>query len=176
MKDISFMHCLLRGAVPFVASLAMLAAAQSLPAAGADPSETGQAATDDAAAGGNAQPVTFEAIVLGQIGNDASSKRPLAGAAIEIRRQGDSNAAPEQAQCDDQGQVQMTIEGGPGDYQATARMNGHRPQSVRIMARASGEHHAAEFIFKRPAPLPSSESEKGPQCRGVRAFCCPFWT
>lgn len=93
MKDISFMHCLLRGAVPFVASLAMLAAAQSLPAAGADPSETGQAATDDAAAGGNAQPVTFEAIVLGQIGNDASSKRPLAGAAIEIRRQGDSNAA-----------------------------------------------------------------------------------
>ena len=117
-----------------MASLAMLAAAQSLPAAGADPSETGQAATDDAAAGGNAQPVTFEAIVLGQIGNDASSKRPLAGAAIEIRRQGDSNAAPEQAQCDDQGQVQMTIEGGPGDYQATARMNGHRPQSVRIMA------------------------------------------
>ncbi len=43
----------------------------------------------------------------------------------------------------------MTIEAGPGDYRATARMNGYRPQSVRILARALGEHHAAEFVLSQ---------------------------
>ena len=127
----------------------MLAAAQSLPAAGVGHERERAGRDCDASAGGTAQPLTFEAIVLGQIGNDTSSKRPLSGAAIEIRRQGDSTPRAQQAQSDDQGRVLMTIEGGPGDYQATARMNGYRPQSVRIMARAPGEHHAAEFVLSQ---------------------------
>ena len=39
----------------------------------------------------------------------------------------------------------MTIPGGLGDYQATARMSGFRPQSVRLRVRDPSEHHAAEF-------------------------------
>ena len=47
----------------------------------------------------------------------------------------------------------MTIEGGPGDYQATARTNGYRPQTVRLIARGPGEHHAAEFLLSRAKSL-----------------------
>ena len=89
-------------------------------------------------------PVTFEGVVYQQTGEDESTKRPLPRAAVEVRRQG-GTANPVQEQCDEQGRVQMTIPGGLGDYQATARMSGYRPQSVRILVRDPSEHHAGRI-------------------------------
>ncbi len=97
-------------------------------------------------------PVTFEGVVYQQTGEDESTKRPLPRAAVEVRRQG-GTANPVQEQCDEQGRVQMTIPGGLGDYQATARMSGYRPQSVRILVRDPSEHHAAEFVLIKAKSL-----------------------
>jgi hypothetical protein len=97
--------------------------------------------------------VTFEGVVFEQTGEDENTKHSLPGATVEVRRQG-AAANPVQEQSDGEGRVQMTIPGGLGDYQATARMSGFRPQSVRLLVRDPSEHHAAEFVLKKlSAPL-----------------------
>jgi hypothetical protein len=99
------------------------------------------------------QPLTFEGTVYEQTGDDVSTKRPLANATIQIRRQGDTaGAVPVEVRTDDQGRVQLTIPGGPGDYQAIASMANYRPQTIGLMVRDAGEHHAAEFILKTSQP------------------------
>ncbi len=79
MNDIFFSRRLLKGAAPLLASLAVLTAAQTVPAAGSAASEGAQATTADSSSGSNAPPLTFEAVVFAQTGNDEFDQAAAAG-------------------------------------------------------------------------------------------------
>jgi len=96
--------------------------------------------------------LSFEAQVFGQTGDDAATRRPLRNATISLRKQPAATAAETQAATDAQGDAQVDVRGGPGDYQATASMDGYQPESLGVTIRGSDEHHAAQFVLRKLSP------------------------
>ena len=84
----------------------------------------------------------------------------LPGATVQlVQDKGPPNATGAgavQHTTDKQGQVQLDVPAGPGNYQAIASMTDYSSQTINL-AIGQGEHHAAEFLLIKKLPPLSFE-------------------
>jgi hypothetical protein len=97
--------------------------------------------------------LSFDGMVFGQTSEDRVARRPLAGAAVLLRKQGDTTARAVQGITNAQGKVHLKVIGA-GNYEAMARMEGFSPQTINVTIRDGGENHA-EFVLKKINTLPA---------------------